>query len=109
MSQSGSGKPDPDLKVVELLFHQKGGSTSFGKTMVLSLNGVDPGCVNPITGSTCRAKCSNISHDTDVKMFRGFFQLTTFDLDVAKLSVHRKVLEIHWTGGRDRQSESKWL
>ncbi len=30
MSQSGSGKPDPDLEGVELLFHQKGGSASFG-------------------------------------------------------------------------------
>ncbi len=62
MSQSGSGKPDPDLEVLELLFQQKGGSTSFGAKMALSLNGVDPGCMNPITGSTCRAKCSNILH-----------------------------------------------
>jgi hypothetical protein len=30
MSQSGSGKLDPDLEGVELLFHQKGGSASFG-------------------------------------------------------------------------------
>ncbi len=30
MSQSGSGKPDPDLDGVELLFHLKGGSASFG-------------------------------------------------------------------------------
>ncbi len=66
MSQSGSGKPDPDLEGVELLFHQIGGSASFGAKMELSLNGVDPGCMNPITGSTCRAKCSNILHD---KMF----------------------------------------
>jgi hypothetical protein len=63
MSQSGSGKLDPDLEGVELLFHQKGGSASFGVKMALSLNGVDLGCMNPITGSTCRAKCSNILHD----------------------------------------------
>jgi len=63
MSQSRSGKADPDLEGVELLFHQKGGSASFGTKMVLSLNGVDPGCMNPITGSTCRAKSSNILHD----------------------------------------------
>jgi hypothetical protein len=63
MSQSGSGKLDPDLEGLELLFHQKGGSASFGAEMVLSLNGVDPGCMNPITGSTCRAKCSKILHD----------------------------------------------
>ncbi len=64
MSRSESSKPDPVLDRVELLFHQKGGSASFGAKMVLSLNGVDPGCVTPITGSTCKAKCSNILHDT---------------------------------------------
>ncbi len=64
MSRPRSGKPDPDLEGVELLFHQKGGSASFGARMVLSLNGVDPSCMSPITGSTCRAKCSNILHDT---------------------------------------------
>ncbi len=36
---------------------------SFGAKMVLSLNGVDPSCMNSITGSTCRAKCSNIFND----------------------------------------------
>jgi hypothetical protein len=30
MSRSGSGKPDPVLEGVELLFQQKGGSASFG-------------------------------------------------------------------------------
>jgi hypothetical protein len=30
MSQSRSGKPNPVLEGVELLFHQKGGSASFG-------------------------------------------------------------------------------
>ncbi len=64
MSQFGSGKPDQDLEGVEFLFHQKGESASFGAKMALSLNGVDPGCMNPITGSTCRAKCSNILHDS---------------------------------------------
>ncbi len=59
MSWSGSGKPDPDLEGVELLFHQKGGSASFGT----KTNGVDPGCMNPIDGCTCRAKCSNILHN----------------------------------------------
>jgi hypothetical protein len=66
MSQSGSCKMDPDLEQVELLFHQNGGSASFGTKMVLSLNGVDPGCMNPITGSTCRAKCSNTLHDSNM-------------------------------------------
>jgi hypothetical protein len=64
MSRSRSGKPDPVLDGVELLFHQKGGSISLGTKMALSLNGVDPGCMSSITGSTCRAKCSNILHDT---------------------------------------------
>jgi hypothetical protein len=64
MSQYGSGKPVPDLEGVELLFHQKGVSASFGANMSLSLNGVDLSCMNSITGSTCRAKCSNILHDT---------------------------------------------
>ncbi len=59
-----SGNLDPDLEGVKLLFHQKGGSASFGAKMVLSLNGVDPSCMNSNIGSTCRAKCSNILHDT---------------------------------------------
>jgi hypothetical protein len=63
MSQSGSGNLDPVLEGVEVPFHQKGGSASFGAKMVLSLNGVDPGCMNSIIGPTCRAKCSNILHD----------------------------------------------
>jgi len=63
MSWSESGKPDPDLEGAELLFHQKGGSASFGAKMALSLNGVDLGWMNPITGATCRAKCSNILDD----------------------------------------------
>ncbi len=64
MSRSRSGKPDPDLEGAELLFHQKGESASFGTKIALSLNGVDLGYMNPITGSTCRAKCSNILHDS---------------------------------------------
>ena len=68
MSRSGSGKQDPDLYGVVLFFHQKGGSASFGAKMALSLNGVDLGCMNSITGSTCRAKCSNILHDTIVAL-----------------------------------------
>ena len=66
MSQSGSGKPDPDLEGVELLFHQKGGSASFGAKMALSLNGVDLGCMNSIAVSICRAKCSNNLRDKNV-------------------------------------------
>ncbi len=36
MSQSGSGKLDPILEGVELLFQQKGGSDSFGAKLVPS-------------------------------------------------------------------------
>ncbi len=68
MSLSVSGRPDPVLEGVELLFHQKGGSARLDAKMVLSLNGVDPGCMNSITGSTCRAKCSNILHDVKIPM-----------------------------------------
>ena len=66
MKWSGSGKPDPDLEGVELLFHQKDGSAGFGAKMVLSLNGVDLSCMNSIIGITCRAKCSYILHDTTI-------------------------------------------
>jgi hypothetical protein len=52
MSQSRSGKPDPDLEGLELLFHQKGGSASFGAKMVLFLNGVDLSRMNSITASS---------------------------------------------------------
>jgi len=68
MSQSGSGKPDPVLKGMELLFHQKCGSVSFRAKMALSLNEVDPSCMNLITGSTCRAKRSNFSCMIKCKM-----------------------------------------
>jgi len=36
MSRSRSGKPDPVLEGVELLFQQKGGSASFGTKVVPS-------------------------------------------------------------------------
>ncbi len=36
MSRSRSGKPDPVLEGVELLFQQKGGSASFGAKVVPS-------------------------------------------------------------------------
>ena len=68
MRQSRSGKPDPVLEGVELLFQQKGGSASFGAKVALSLNGEDPSCMNSITGSTCKAKCSNILHDITEQM-----------------------------------------
>jgi hypothetical protein len=81
MSRSGSGKLDPVLEGVELLFQQKGGSASFGTKMALSLKGVDPGCMNSVTGSTCRANCSNILHDINIlKTFRFMIQYIGFKL-----------------------------
>ncbi len=56
MSRFGSGKLDLVLEGVELLFQQKGGSARFGTKVALSLNEMDPSCMNSITGSTCRAK-----------------------------------------------------
>ncbi len=71
MSRSRSGKPDPVLEGVELVFQQKGGSASFGTKVAPSLewsgSGVDPSCMKSITGSTCRAKCSNILHDMPMR------------------------------------------
>ncbi len=56
MSRSTLGKPDPVLEGVELLLQQKGRSASFCAKVALSLNEVDPSCMNSFTGSTCRAK-----------------------------------------------------
>jgi hypothetical protein len=90
MSQSGSGKLDPDLEGVELLFHQKGGSASFGTKMApLSLNGVDPGCMNPITGSTCRAKCSNILHVTEFRILCDMLNVAMLRSVVAPFGRHK--------------------
>jgi hypothetical protein len=87
MNLSRSGKPDPDLEGVELIIHQKGGSASFGGKIVLSLNGVDPGCMNPITGSTCKAKCSNILHDMLLLTRRHWPYCNVFKLESLSLTV----------------------
>jgi hypothetical protein len=52
MSRSKSGKPDPVLEGVELLFQLKDGSASFGAKVpkpARLLNGVDPSCMSSIT------------------------------------------------------------
>jgi hypothetical protein len=51
MSQTRSS-----FRGVELLFQQKGGSASFGAKVALSLNGVDPSCMNSNTVTSCREK-----------------------------------------------------
>jgi hypothetical protein len=40
---------------------------SFGVKVVPSLNGADPSFMNSVTGSVCRAKCSNILQDTRIE------------------------------------------
>jgi hypothetical protein len=55
----------PYLERVELLLQKESGSASFGAKVAPSLNGVDLIFMNSVTGSACRAKCSNIfMHDT---------------------------------------------
>jgi hypothetical protein len=46
MSRSGSGKLDPVLEAVALLFQKESGSASFGAKVVPSLNGVDLSYMN---------------------------------------------------------------
>jgi hypothetical protein len=53
-----------DLKGMEPLLKKESGSASFGAQAVPSLNGADQSFMNSVTRSACRAKCSNISHDT---------------------------------------------
>ncbi len=73
MSQSGLVKLDPELEGVELLLHLKGGKANFGAKVVLSLNGVDLSCMNSITVSICRAKCSNILKHDNIMSRRQLF------------------------------------
>ncbi len=61
---------DPDqvywiwyLEGVEPLLKKESGSASFGAKVAPSLNGANLSSMNSVTGSTCRAKCSNILHD----------------------------------------------
>jgi hypothetical protein len=63
MSRYGSGLLDLVLEGVEPLLQKETGSASFGAKVVPPLNGVDLSFMNSVTGSVCRAKCSNISQD----------------------------------------------
>ncbi len=51
------------LEGVEPLLQKESGSASFGAKVVPSLNRADLSFMNSVTGSACRAKCSNILHD----------------------------------------------
>jgi hypothetical protein len=63
MSGSRSGLLDLVLEGVEPLLQKESRSGYFGAKMVPSLNGVDPSFMNSVTGSVCRAECSNILQD----------------------------------------------
>jgi hypothetical protein len=51
------------LEWVEPLFPKESGSAIFGAKVVPSFNGADLSFMNSVTGSVCRAKCSNILQD----------------------------------------------
>jgi hypothetical protein len=64
MSQSGSGKPDPVFRGGGVVFS----SREVDRLVLVPkwhhlLNGVDLSCMNSVTGSVYRAKCSNILQD----------------------------------------------
>ncbi len=68
MSQSGSGYWIQFLEGVEPLIQRESGSANFGTKLAPSLNGADLSFMNSVTGSICRAKCSNILQDIIKKM-----------------------------------------
>ncbi len=72
MSGSGSGLVDTVFRGVEPLLQKESESASFGTKGVPSLNGADLSSMNSVTGSACRAKCSNILHDTMNLKHEGF-------------------------------------
>ncbi len=66
MSQSGSGYWIRFLEGLEPLIQMESRSTNFGTKLAPSLNGADLSFVNSVTGSVCRAKCSNTVQDITV-------------------------------------------
>ncbi len=63
MSGSRSGLLDPVLDWWSRFSKRKADQTSFGAKVLPLLNGADPSFINSVTGSICRAKCSNILQD----------------------------------------------
>ncbi len=51
------------IEGVELLVQKESGSASFGTKVVPFLQRADTSFMNSVTGSVCRAKCSNILQD----------------------------------------------
>ncbi len=68
MSGSRSGLLDPGLEGVKPLLQKESRSASFGTKVAPSLKRVDPSFMNSVTGSVCRAKCSNILQDNSIAL-----------------------------------------
>ena len=68
MSGSKSGLLDTVLEGWSYFSKRKVDPASFGVKVVPSLNGADPSFMNSVTGSVCRAKCSNILQDTRIEI-----------------------------------------
>ncbi len=58
-----TGKPDPVLVGWSCFSNRQVDRLVLAPKWHCLWNVVDPSCVNSITGSACRAKCSNILHD----------------------------------------------
>jgi hypothetical protein len=71
MNGAESSLLDPVLRGVEPLLQKESRSAGFGAKVAPSLNGADLSFVNSVTGSACRAKCSNILHDTCIELNSG--------------------------------------
>jgi hypothetical protein len=61
------------LEWVEQLIQKESGSANFGTKLAPSLNGADLSFMNSVTGSVCRAKCSNILYDS--YLVRKFYKI----------------------------------
>jgi hypothetical protein len=55
-----------DLEGVEPFLQKESRSASFGAKVAPSLERADTSFMNSVTGSVCRAKCSNFLQDTAV-------------------------------------------
>jgi hypothetical protein len=88
MSGSRLGLLDLVLEGVELLLQRKADPASFGTKVGPNLNGADPSFINSVTGSICRAKCSNILQDILITV-RYKFLLFNLHYSVKTQDLHR--------------------
>ncbi len=80
MSGSRSGLLDLGLEWWKRFSKRKADPASFGAKVAPSLNRADPSFMNSVTGSVCRAKCSNILQDrckTKLERIKWFWQVST--------------------------------